>query len=568
MTNSSKAMFDLVDISKLKLTVGYRNITLSKITHVGNLKLNNDVVLFDVFVVPEYCVCLLYVNRLIKDSKLSVGFDETKCYIQDLKKKRTLEIGSEFGGLYVFDKEYNKSVVSHNRSDKFYEKDVKFYENVFRYKMSNNTKSSESSKNDVSSLNFFDNMESETAAKAPSSSPNDDEEGPYARDGDVHQLVTDYMDKSGHDDQHIATPVGEENLFEGNVSSYLEVPTFENNSPNQTEEVGPGVKRSSRPSKLLAKLNEYVLDGKVKYGLHRYANHSLRSGDNYCFVSNLNKSFEPFSFEEASIDINWINAMNDEMLALYENDTWVLTDLPAGRKPIGSKWAFRIKYKSDGEIERYKARLVAKGFSQKVCIDYEETFSHVGELNEESKNDHSLFVKNTGTASSFLIRKFKQFLSNKKYCLELLYDFGLLSCSPVMTTLPENIILAHKEFDDDKPDISYVMHCLSQHMHSPLKSHLNIALRVLKYLKLASGNDIEFSKRESNFDIIAFSDSDWAKCPVTRRSSTEAEYRSMASVTCEVMWIVKVVKDLYVENLIPASCIVTLSLQYKLQLIL
>ncbi|GJW93561.1 ribonuclease H-like domain-containing protein [Tanacetum coccineum] len=121
-------------------------------------------------------------------------------------------------------------------------------------------------------------------------------------------------------------------------------------------------------------------------------------------------------------------------------------------------------------------------------------------------------------------------------------------------------------------------------MHSPLKSHLDIALRVLKYLKLASRNDIGFSKRESSFDIIAFSDSDWAKCPDTRRSvsgycvfvngclvswkskkqstlsmsSSEAEYRSMASVTCEVMWIVKVMKDLYVENLIPASCIVTL----------
>ncbi|GKC54674.1 ribonuclease H-like domain-containing protein, partial [Tanacetum coccineum] len=43
-------------------------------------------------------------------------------------------------------------------------------------------------------------------------------------------------------------------------------------------------------------------------------------------------SFEPSSFEEASKDVNWINAMNDEMHALYENDTWELVELPFGRK--------------------------------------------------------------------------------------------------------------------------------------------------------------------------------------------------------------------------------------------
>nr|GEV55056.1 hypothetical protein [Tanacetum cinerariifolium] len=42
---------------------------------------------------------------------------------------------------------------------------------------------------------------------------------------------------------------------------------------------------------------------------------------------------------------------------------------------------------------------------------------------------------------------------------------------------------------------------------------------------------IEFSKRKSDFVITALSYSDWAKCPVTRRS--------MASTTCEIIWIVK-----------------------------
>nr|GEY20780.1 reverse transcriptase domain-containing protein [Tanacetum cinerariifolium] len=53
-------------------------------------------------VVPDYNVSLLSVHKLAKDSKLCVGFDEHKCYIQDLQKKEIVEIGNESGSLYRF----------------------------------------------------------------------------------------------------------------------------------------------------------------------------------------------------------------------------------------------------------------------------------------------------------------------------------------------------------------------------------------------------------------------------------------------------------------------------------
>ena len=69
--------------------------------------------------------------------------------------------------------------------------------------------------------------------------------------------------------------------------------------------------------------------------------------------------------------------MNDEIEALNKNDTYEICELPPGRKAIGNKWVWKIKFKSNGEVDRYKARLVVKGCNQKEGVDFDETFSPV-----------------------------------------------------------------------------------------------------------------------------------------------------------------------------------------------
>lgn len=96
--------------------------------------------------------------------------------------------------------------------------------------------------------------------------------------------------------------------------------------------------------------------------------------------SSCDNGCEPQTFEEAVKSNNkekWHHAMTNELKALQSNNTWELTDLPAGRTALKCKWVFKVKTNGDGSVERYKARLVIKGFSQVKGLDYSETYAPV-----------------------------------------------------------------------------------------------------------------------------------------------------------------------------------------------
>jgi hypothetical protein len=45
-----------------------------------------------------------------------------------------------------------------------------------------------------------------------------------------------------------------------------------------------------------------------------------------------------------------------------------------GKSIVSSRWLYKIKYATDGNIEKFKVRFVVRGFSQREGVGHEETF--------------------------------------------------------------------------------------------------------------------------------------------------------------------------------------------------
>ena len=78
------------------------------------------------------------------------------------------------------------------------------------------------------------------------------------------------------------------------------------------------------------------------------------------FTSHLSSIEIPKNVQEAFGDPRWKATVVEKVKALEKNGTSELVTLPKGKRTMGCKWVFPLKYKSNGSVERYKARLVAK----------------------------------------------------------------------------------------------------------------------------------------------------------------------------------------------------------------
>ncbi|XP_019229179.1 PREDICTED: uncharacterized protein LOC109210250 [Nicotiana attenuata] len=198
-------------------------------------------------------------------------------------------------------------------------------------------------------------------------------------------------------------------------------------------------------------------------------------------------------------------------------------------------------------------------------------------------------------------------MHQRKYTLELISELGLGAPKPAATHIEANIKLTTKEYDehtsssnatDDevltdisqrllgkllyltvtRPDIAYSVQTLSQFMQNLKRSHLEVAQRVVRYVKNQTGQGIPLSSKQRN-TITTYCGADWATCPITKKSvtgffikygdsliswkskkqstisknSAESEYRSIASTVAELVWILGLFKDIGIEVGLPVN---------------
>ncbi|XP_052724064.1 uncharacterized mitochondrial protein AtMg00810-like [Vigna angularis] len=255
----------------------------------------------------------------------------------------------------------------------------------------------------------------------------------------------------------------------------------------------------------------------------------------------------------------------------------------------------------------------------------------------QSKSDHSLFIKRTPTSFTALlvyvddivltgdsmmeINCIKELLHNRfriknlgelkyflglevarsrkgihlcqrKYALDILEETRMLGCKPSSTPFLSDTSTLYKldSYLDDpspyrrligkllyltntRPDLCFTVNLLSQFVQSPTDYHYRAIQHILRYIKSKPSKGL-FFPADSPMQLKAFSDSDWATCPNTRRStigfciflgssliswkskkqrtvsrsSTEAEYRALAATVCEIQWLSYLLQDLQIEE--------------------
>ncbi|GKB31467.1 retrovirus-related pol polyprotein from transposon TNT 1-94 [Tanacetum coccineum] len=221
-----------------------------------------------------------------------------------------------------------------------------------------------------------------------------------------------------------------------------------------------------------------------------------------CLYVNFLSEIKPKKLIKALEEEGWVIAMQEELNQFEKNKVWTLVPKPHGKTIIGTKWIWKNKMDEEGVFTKNKARLVAQGYNQQEGIDYEETFAPF------------MDVKN-----AFLNGK----LSEEVYVQQ-----------------PPGFEIS--EFPDHVCKLDKALYGMKQaprawYQANPKESHLVSGKRIFRYLKGTLNLGL-WNPKGSGFDLKSYSDSDYARCNLDRKSiSGGCQILRGNGMLCSSLWI-------------------------------
>ncbi|GKB53171.1 zinc finger, CCHC-type containing protein, partial [Tanacetum coccineum] len=290
-----------------------------------------------------------------------------------------------------------------------------------------------------------------------------------------------------------------------------------------------------------------------------YAKHSKGSRDqigsqySYCY------SIEeyPRTYSEAIQYLDsafWKKEIDDEIGSIMENNTWVLSDLPPGCKPLGFRQKERIDYfDTYAPVARITTirlllALVAthnlvmsiskfdgSGKGVIICLYVDDMLIFGTDQNQVDKTKKFLSskfsMKDMGEADVILGIKIKRenkgiVITQSHYIEKILKKFNREYCSPVSTPMdPVEKLMPNtgKPVDQleysraigclmyamtsTRPDIAYAVGRLSRFTSNPSRHHWHAITRVFKYLKGTMNYGLSYVGYPSVLE--GYSDASW-----------------------------------------------------------
>jgi hypothetical protein len=307
----------------------------------------------------------------------------------DSRARKTIFLGYKEGtkGYILYDLNSHDFLISRN---------VVFYESHFPFKTGSHLNSTTASPVPSSHQVLFEDpihdshvsfpaQQHNTAVSSPNSpgSPAITAGSPFSAPRTVNPVTHVHPDNTSLSNSPIALP-DSQYIFPDNQH------TYSNDIDNLATTIPLPNRHSTRVSKPPSYLQDYhcyaassskaASHPQIAYPLSSVLSYSHCSPTYKTFCCSISSNIEPKTYNQASKLDCWRKAMDIELQALIDNQTWTVVDLPSGKVPIGCKWVYKIKYNANGSIERYKARLVAKGYTQTEGIDYFDTFSPVAKI--------------------------------------------------------------------------------------------------------------------------------------------------------------------------------------------